>query len=213
VQRGFSLVEVIVTAAIAVVLGTAMAALAHAFAGWSTTAAQTVRSQAILDRFTERWYAESATAWSIFTPALDVHGSSNADGHEFDIATADARRRPSYRAYCFDTAAQSLNEYVYGSPGTAPVAAESVANVSAFDAHTYPISALRDPSSPLHDALFDGATIADAAVAVGLGAEAMGGNQITRVHVASGGQDRVLLLASETAPSGFTIVLTYTPAP
>ena len=212
-QRGFSLVEVLVTAAIAILLGTAMAALVHAFAGWSASAAQTVRSQAVLDRFTERWYAESATAWSIFTPALDVHGISNADGHEFDIATEDAQRRPSYRAYCFDPATQTVNEYAYGSPGGAPVAAASVTNVSVFDAHTYPASALRDPSSPVHDALFDGATIADAGVTVGLGSEAMGGNSITRVHVASGGQDRVLLLASETAPSGFTIVLTYTPAP
>lgn len=212
-QRGFTLVEILVSTAIAVTIGLALAVFVHAVAGWGVRTAAATNAQAALDGLTERWYAQSATAWSVFTPATDVLKTSNADGHEFDIATVDSQRRPLFRAYRYDAAAHTLTEYAYASPGSAPITGNAVANVSAFEAHTYPASALADAASPAYDPLFAGAHVENADVAVGLGPEALGGNRITRIRIASEREDRTVVLSSETAPSSFTVVLTYTPAP
>lgn len=212
-QRGFTLVEILVSTAIAVTIGIALAAFVHAIAGWGVRAATATNAQAALDGLTERWYAQSATAWSVFTPATDVLRRSNADGHEFDIATVDSLRRPSFRAYRYDAAAHTLTEYAYASPGSVPVTGNAIANVSELDAHTYPAAALADSASPAYDPLFAGANIENADVAVGLGTEALAGNRITLVHIASAQEARTIVLSSATAPSNFTIVLTYTPPP
>lgn len=212
-QRGFTLVEILISTAIAVTIGLALAAFVHAVAGWGVRAAAATNAQAALDGLAERWYAQSATAWSVFTPAIDVLRASNADGHEFDIATVDSQRRPSFRAYRYDAATHTLTEYAYASPGSAPIVGSAVADVSAFEAHTYPASALADGTSPAYDPLFARAHIENADVAVGLGAEALGGNRITRIRIASEREDRTIVLSSETAPSNFTVVLTYTPSP
>ncbi len=212
-QRGFTLVEILVSTAIAVTIGLALAAFTHAVAGWGVRAAAATNAQATLDGLTERWYAQSATAWSVFTPAIDVLKTSNGDGHEFDIATVDSQRRPSFRAYRYDANAHALTEYAYASPGSAPIVGNTVADVSTFEAHTYSASALSDNASPAYDPLFADSHIENADVAVGLGAEALAGNRITRIHITSEHEDRSIVLSSETAPSSFTIVLTYTPPP
>jgi hypothetical protein len=213
-RRGFSLVEVLVATACAVLLGIVLAGLTHAMALWSARVAGTTRAQASLDRLLERWDTESATAWSVFAPATDIFGQSNADGHELDLATVDSRRRPSFRAYYYKAGTRQLVEYAYGSRGAPPVATGNTSeSISAFEARTYPASALRDPASPFFDPLFATATIADAAVPLQLGPDALGGNRLTRVHITADRLDRMEMLASETAPSGFTIVMTYTPAP
>lgn len=212
-QRGFTLVEVLVSSAIAVTIGLALAAFVHAVAGWGVRAAAATNAQAALDGLAERWNAQSATAWSVFTPATDVLRRSNADGHEFDIATVDSQRRPSFRAYRYDAAAHTLTEYAYASPGSVPIAGNAVANISTFEAHTYPAGALADSDSPAYDPVFEDAHILDADVPVGLGPEALGGNRITRVHITSEHEDRSIALSSATAPSNFTIILTYTPPP
>lgn len=212
-QRGFTLVEVLVSTAIAVTIGLALATFVHAVAGWGIRAASATNAQFALDGLTERWYAQSASSWSVFAPATDVLKISNADGHEFDIATVDSQRRPSFRAYRYDAAAHALTEYAYASPGSAPIAGATVASISAFDAHTYPASALADAASPAYDPVFADAHIEDADVAVGLGAQAVAGNRITLVHVTSENENRTIVLSGETAPSNITIVLTYTPPP
>ena len=213
-RRGFTLVEVVVATACAVLLAIVLVRLTHSIASWSLRVARTAKAQATLDRLVERWETESATAWSVFAPATDIFGQPNDDGHELDLATVDSRRRPSFRAYYYKAATRQLVEYTYGSPGARPVATGNTSeSISAFDARTYRASALGDSASPFFDPLFAGARIADAAVPLRLGPDALGGNRITRVHIAADRLDRLAVLASETAPSGFTIVMTYTPAP
>ncbi len=208
------MVEVVIAAACAIVLGTALASIAHAAVGWSIRAQKSVAAQRALDRAIDRWQAESATAWSVFTPRVDVFGAENSDGHEFDMVTVDSRRRPAFLAFVYDSSRGRLAEYAYGSRGSAPVPTGDASDgVTAFDAHTYPLRSLQAAGSPIYDPLFAGARIADAVVPLQLGNEASGGNRLTRVHIAFGRFDRVVMLAAETAPSAFTIVVTYTPAP
>lgn len=207
-QRGFSLVEVLIAAGISVMLAAILVSAAHAFAGWSQRASAVAGAHSALDRLEERIDAEAAGSWSVFVPANDVLGLSNADGHEFDIATEDALRRPSFRAYRYDAGASRLDEYVYGARGAAPVPTGDVtAAVTAFSAASGAASALAGP-------LFANATIADAEVPSLVGdPEATGGNRLTRIAIAIGAFRRTFTIASATAPSRVTVVLRYTPAP
>jgi len=207
-QRGFTLVEVLIAAGISVMLAAILVAIAHAFVAWSQRASATVDAQSALDRLEERIDAETAGSWSVFVPASDVLGEPNGDGHEFDIATEDALRRPSFRAYRYDASASRIDEYVYGTPGTTPIATGDVtSHVTAFAAINGSVRALAGP-------LFANATIVDAEVPLQLGApEAVGGNRLTSVRIAIGRFERNWMLASATAPSSVTVVLRYTPGP
>jgi hypothetical protein len=206
-QRGFSLVEVLIAAGISMMLALAAIAAAHAFVGWSHRASTIVDAQAGLDRLEERIDAETAGSWSVFVPPTDVLGRSNGDGHELDIGTEDALRRPSFRAYSYDAAAARLNEYVY-APGSAAIPTGDVTHaVTAFSAVAGSASAMAGP-------LYAKSTIVDAEVPSQLGVpEATGGNRLTRVRIAIGSFERTMMLASATAPTRFTVVLRYTPAP
>jgi prepilin-type N-terminal cleavage/methylation domain-containing protein len=207
-QRGFTLVEVLVAAGISAMLAAIAIGLAHAAIGWSQRASAVADAQTALDRLEERFDAESAGAWSIFVPANDVLGNANADGHEVEIATEDALRRPSFRAYRYDANAQTIAEYVYGSAGATPIATGDVTTgVTAFSAINGSASALAGP-------LFANASILDATVPLPFGVpEAVGGNRLTIVSATIGHFERDIVLASATAPSSYTVVLRYTPAP
>ena len=188
-------------------------AVGHEFVAWTVRAQRSVSAQSTLDRLADRWDAAAASAWAIFTPANDVLGLPNADGHEFDIATQDDLRRTSYRAYVYDATAHVLSEYVY-APGVPPEATgDRSTGITTFVATTESPSALQRSGNALYDPLFASSTIVDADVAVGLDAQALGGNRLTRVRIAVGNIARTVMLASGTAPSSFTVVLTYTPAP
>lgn len=207
-QRGFTLVEVLIAAGISVMLAAILVGVAHAFVGWSQRASAIVDAQSALDRLEERIDAETAGSWSVFVPGNDVLGAPNTDGHEVDVATEDALRRPSFRAYRYDATGSRIDEYVYGTPGTSPVATGDVtAHVAAFSAINGSAHAMAGP-------LFANATIVDADVPLQLGApEAIGGNRLTSVRVAIGNFERTIMLASATAPSEVTVVLRYTPGP
>lgn len=213
-ERGFTLIDVLVGTAIAVLIGGISIAIVHALVGGTVHTARSVTATSSLDRLADRWNAASAGAWAIFTPSDDVFGAPNTDGHEFDIATQDDLRRTSYRAYVYNAPAQQLREYVYASPGDPPIATGDVSTgVTAFVATTESPSALQHSGDPLYDPLFSPSTIVDADVDVGMGAQAVGGNRLTSVRIAAGSFTRTILLASGTAPSSFTVVLTYTPPP
>ena len=89
--------------------------------------------------------------------------------------------------------------------------ASPITGAGTFSAQTYPITSLQDPNSPIYDPLYLGAQLLPSAVAFAAGAR--GGNAITAVTLSSEHYTHTLLLTTRTAPSGFTIVLRYTPAP
>ncbi len=82
-----------------------------------------------------------------------------------------------------------------------------------FVAVAFPISAVTLPSSPAYDALFAGATAPDVTVPFAWTPAAAGGNGIVRATIDAAGVHALEILAPATAPTRFTVVLTYTPAP
>ena len=182
---------------------------------WSAVAAQRNADSASVGELTDRWRIEEDSAWAIFTPPSDVHGSSNADDHELDFFTRDGKNRSYFWSYTYDAASQTLTRYLYSAPGAAPVKDEVYAGVTKFVAHTYPVTALQDASTPVYSPLYANAALQAGAVRFyPAGAPWIaGGNQITYVRIETASQLREMQLSTQTAPSGFTIVLSYTPAP
>lgn len=212
-QRGFTLIEAIVAAAIAAILGWQLLALARTTALAASHLDQRMRGRSAADRLEERFASDATTAWSIFVPGTDVNGAKNDDGHELDFVTEDASHRPYWWAYAFDRAAERVTKYAY-VPGHPPAAAGEVyEGIANFGARRYAVTDLAKRSSEAYDPLFAGADVTAVEVAYGWNSAATGGNHLVRVRVAAGGVDRVAVLASGTAPSRFTIVVEYTPPP
>ena len=214
-SRGFSLLETAVTVALAALACIFTLRLVSSTVHWSAVAAQRNADSASVGELTDRWRIEEDSAWAIFTPPSDVHGSSNADDHELDFFTRDGKNRSYFWSYTYDAASQTLTRYLYSAPGAAPVKDEVYAGVTKFVAHTYPVTALQDTSTPVYSPLYANAALQAGAVRFyPAGAPWIaGGNQITYVRIETASQLREMQLSTQTAPSGFTIVLSYTPAP
>ncbi|MDQ2681120.1 MAG: prepilin-type N-terminal cleavage/methylation domain-containing protein, partial [Candidatus Eremiobacteraeota bacterium] len=212
VQAGFSLIEVLIAAALFIVVSITMLSALRASAHWMQKLAVRGTQEAAVAHLIERWQAESASAWAIFSPSTDVLGNANADHHELDFFLRDGRNRPVFWAYYYDKSAQTLTRYLY-APGQPKIQdGASVPNVVQFSAQTFPITAIADAVSPVYLPMFDPTGTAGE-VNFGYGADVVGGNRLTSVHIVTASQDRSIVLDSGTAPSGFTIVLNYTPAP
>jgi hypothetical protein len=160
----------------------------------------------------DRLTADASSAWSIFVPARDVLGTTNADGHEVDFASEDASHRSYWWAYDYDARASQVTLYTY-APGTPASAGDVFSGITAFAAETHPLTDLAAPSSDVYDALFAGDTLTPVDVPFQWGGSAVGGNRLTRLRVQAPGIDRTLLLATGTAPTHFTVIVDYTPPP
>jgi prepilin-type N-terminal cleavage/methylation domain-containing protein len=207
-QRGFTLLEVLAAlgafSVAALFLLAAVASVAH----WNAALAERQSSEAELGGLADRLESEEDSAWAIFTPY--------SDGRELDFFMRDARSRAHFWAYRYDSSAQTLQRVVYASPDAAAIAdGPPLTGVVSFFAQTYPVTALQDSASPLFSELYASAALTPATVGFGFADRPgiAGGNQITYVRVATRHSVRALALATQTAPSGFTIVLRYTPAP
>jgi prepilin-type N-terminal cleavage/methylation domain-containing protein len=211
-QRGFTLLEVLVASAIAIVLACQSIALLHALIVGATLTGERVRAASAAGELDARLVASAATAWSVFVPERDVLGGANADGHEIDFVTQDAARRSFWWAYRFDRSHRRVTQYAY-SPGGAVRNGATYDGLTGFRASAYPVSAVRLADSPAYDALFANASVTDVAVPFGWTPEAPGGNRIVRVTMDGPGVHRLAVVTAATAPSRFTVVLTYTPAP
>lgn len=210
-QAGFSLIEVLVAGAIASIVLFALLAATHTAIDGARAMNGRLNANAAALRLEERLSSEAASAWAVDVPALDVLGASNTDGHEVEFFAEDASHRRYLWAYRYDASAKQVVRYAY-APGVAPVAQEITGPIDGFSARAAAASAITSPQSALYDPLFAGTTVADVAYPFpGLGIS--GGNGLVRVRIAAGGADDNLTLASATAPTSFTIVIPYTPAP
>lgn len=211
-QRGFSLLETLVAAAIAFIIGWQLLQLTHATALGASRFDRRVRARSAVDALEERLAADAAGAWSVFVPAADVRGQPNGDGHEVDFVTEDAAHRSYWWAYAYDPAAGRVTHYTY-APGRSAAAGESYDGVDAFDARTHSISDLARPQSAIYDPLFAGDALVPVDLPFGWNAAAVGGNHIVHVRVRGGNTLADTLLTSANAPTHFTIVVRYTPPP
>jgi Tfp pilus assembly protein PilV len=214
-QLGFTLLETAVAVAIVTVTGAfAISAIAAAFR-WNTAIAQRTRSETAAATLADRLQADASSAGAIFSPPADAYGSSNSDGHEVDFFVRDAQNRAHFWAYVYDKANRRIQRVLYGAPGDTP--AEDGApftGIDAFTARTYPVTALQDPESLIYSPLYANANLHAATVRFDPArAWIAGGNNISDVRLRSGNVSRELQLSTQTAPSGFTVLLRYTPSP
>lgn len=211
---GFSLVESTVAIGIAVVVSLALFFSLRNFLQWNALLNERDREHTAIAAFVDRSQAEADSAWAIFTPPADVNGRANDDGHELDFFTRDGSNHDYFWAYTYDNISRTLQRYVYASPGSpAQPDGAPIAGVASFIARTYPVTELQNPASPIYSTLYANATLQAAAIHFGYGDAVAGGNQITYVRIDGESVTRTLELSTGTAPSGFTIVLHYTPAP
>ena len=215
VSRGFTLIELVVAVGIAVMLSYFLVRTTAMTLHWSSMQAQRNVEHASMEELVDRWRAEEDSAWAIFTPDTDVNGVANGDGHEVDFFTRDAKYQSYFWAYNYDAQAKTLMRYQYAAPGGTPVVDTTYGGITTFYVHTYPVTALQDRSSKVYSPLYDGATLLPGAVRFYGAAypQIAGGNQITYLRVESPTMVREMQLSTQTAPSGFTVVLQYTPAP
>lgn len=178
--------------------------------------AERERAEAQFETLAERLEADADSAWAIFTPPTDVLGMNNGDFHEVDFFMRDVQSRPYFWAYRYDAAMQKLQRYVYSAPGAGPLPdGAPLPDVINFSAQTYPVTALSDATTPLYSSLYQNASLTSATVQFGFSGQPWiaGGNQITSVHVQNSYSVQTLQLATQTAPSGYTVVIQYTPSP
>jgi prepilin-type N-terminal cleavage/methylation domain-containing protein len=213
-ERGFSLVEVLIATAIfSVVAGVALVSL-QSFVHWNTILTQRQTESAAFGQLVDRLQAEEDSAWAIFTPPTDVFGKPNTDDHELDFFARDGQNRAYFWAYLFDSAHGTLQKYTYAAPGSAPTASgDPITGVKAFTAHTYDVSALNDPSTPIYEPIYANRPLSPYDVHFGFGNAVAGGNQITYVRIDGTANTAALQLSTQLAPGGWTVRLAYTPGP
>ena len=214
-ERGFSLLEVLVALGIGtlVLLGAADATvgLLHARA----TAAARFKDRAASAELIAAIRSDNETATGFSIPPTDSVGAPNLDAHAFDLdtrAAGRAERTVEYRWVAGDATkpARVVRSEIDASGIVAARLTQSYAGITALSARSIALSALVGGGSD-GDPLFVGATLHDVAVDLGDGASA--GNALLAVTIATAHALRTMRLANLAAPTHFTYVLQYTPAP
>jgi len=214
-ESAFSLIETTAAIGIAVIIGFFLLATLRSALQWSTLLAQRNTENASLGAITDRLEADEDSAWSIFVPSNDVLGIPNGDGHEVDFFARDGLNRDYFWAYRFDNAARKVQRYLY-EPGRKPVQlGSSFGGITAFTAKSYELTDLQRPSSAIYSPLYAAGTLRAASVPFDdpKASSLTGGNAIVGLRITTPANGREMQLSTQTAPSGFTIVLNYTPPP
>ncbi|HET9096507.1 MAG TPA: prepilin-type N-terminal cleavage/methylation domain-containing protein [Candidatus Baltobacteraceae bacterium] len=212
--RGFSLLELLVALAIVTVI---VWLLFHALTQTLLAGRMQARDdleQSTIGQLVDTLTTEQDDAWAMYVPPADVLGKSNGDGHEVDFFTRDGKQRPYFWAYGYDKTAQTLTRYRFSAPGGIATQDATYTGITKFYARTYPVTALLDASTPIYSALYSGAALQSGIVHFYPSMPWIaGGNNITYVHVEGASVKQDLQLTTNTAPSGFTVVVYYTPSP
>jgi hypothetical protein len=206
-QAGFTLVELVIGAAVAAVVIGSLVLFASRLALTTSALDTRVQSQSAVERLMERLATEAASAWAVYIPPSDVNGNANADGHEVDFFAEDGSHRPYSWAYTFDGSRKQLTRYAF-APGVPASAGEVTSPIDGFLASTVSVGQIGAV-----DPLFAGATTTPVTFTFDASPPAVGGNALVQLQIDASGVDRRELLASETAPTTFTVVVKYTPSP
>ncbi len=206
------LLEVLIAAAVGTLLLWVLVRAGSTLIAAATALDARVVATRSLDRLADRLGSDSALAWSIFVPPSDLLGNANADGHEVDIESQDAQHARFRWAYLFAGGTQRVT--LYADTTTGLRVADVFSGITAFRAEVHPIGDLSDPRSTVFDPLLAGSGAPAVAYDYGWSpSAAVGGNALARIVIAASGSARTLLLASATAPSGYHVVVEYTPGP
>ena len=205
-ERGFTLVEVVIAAALWIVLGGALLYMTTGL--FEQTRALTAQRAAYeqLTRLVDSLDAEATSSLAIFTPQADVLGADNSDGHELDFYSRDAQRMGHFWAYRWDATTATLQRYTYAHPGGEATASDPpLQGITAFHASRLPAGAISQP-------FLGGYVARDVVVNFGYpGVD--GGNAVTTVSFANARNQFVLELLPGTLASGFAVVVaTFVPS-
>lgn len=113
-------------------------------------------------------------------------------------------------AYNYNGASQTLTRYTVGASGS-PQPGPITGGITAFLAQNYAANEIADPSSPIYDPLFSGLSVSPVSYALPDGSVA--GNGFVRITMSAAGTGLRELLATNIAPTQFTVIVQYTPAP
>ncbi len=212
-ESGFTLVETIVGAAVAFFVIWTLVAIANR----SVTAAAHLHAmmsgENAAARLTERLGSESASAWAVWVPGRDVVGDNDADGHEVDLFAEDGAHRAHAWAYRYDAQTHLLTRYAY-APGVPAQPGEIMGYFDSFRAVMGDPGALGDPSNrDWYDPLLAGVSAPLVHYAFASMPSAQGGNGLVNVSLSASGVEQSIIITGAAAPTTFTIVLPYTPAP
>jgi Tfp pilus assembly protein PilV len=209
-QSGFALIDVLVGAAIGLVIFGFLVSLLHTMIATAASRNALMLARTQSQQLLERMRSESRSAWSIAVPQNDVFGTNNADGHELDFTTENSARAIYRWAYDYDSTTQVLTRYTVGAGGP-PQPGPSATHIAEFSAQEFAASEISNPSSPIYDPLFAGLSITPISYTLPDGSVA--GNDFVQIRVTAAGTSLRELLATGIAPTQFTVVVQYTPAP
>jgi prepilin-type N-terminal cleavage/methylation domain-containing protein len=224
-ERGFSLVEILVAAALFVVVaGAAFETLRQALADARRLGARHL-ALGTLERLSAQLRAEARGATAIWVGASAGGGRDDCDQLDFATADAGGPKFWSYRRFPNHAAGDAIPANVLQRvASTVPIAACALADpaetvlggVSAFTLARFDPSALAahaDPYLAQPDGAFAKAVPADPRVPLGMqdadGKPIAGGNTLTELRLDTADGSRVVDLVPGTFPSGFTALLTY----
>jgi hypothetical protein len=223
-ERGFSLIELTIAAALFVMtIGTAFAALVMT-GNVIRSAAATPHGSDAVDRQAVEFRAEAATASAVFVPPFDLHGASNADGHEVDFYSKGQANRDVFWRYVFDSASSTLRRYDYDPKAQAPggvrdarsgaidgeASYPEIPDVTAFSARSIEANELADPAKNRYAAIFprvpngEPVSLNDPANGRDV-AGLVGGNRVVEIQLANHKAARVVHVAAGTMPTGFYV--------
>jgi prepilin-type N-terminal cleavage/methylation domain-containing protein len=211
-QAGFTLIETLVSAAIAAIMLWGLVVLADRMVSAAGAANRRVVASANAGRLVERLSSEAASSLAVYVAPTDVLGQSNSDGHELDFYTQDGAHRSYAWAYTFNSATQTLTRYTL-SAADAPLAGDTLTDIDRFSATAATVTQLGTPASGAFDPLFAGVNATDVPYSFATMPNAIGGNRLVVVQLVASGVDRSVVLATQDAPTAFTVVVNYTPSP
>ncbi|HVA27760.1 MAG TPA: prepilin-type N-terminal cleavage/methylation domain-containing protein [Candidatus Baltobacteraceae bacterium] len=191
-ESGYTLVEILVAAAIAAFVVWGLVALADRFVANAATLNARLNAQATADRLVERIASDAVSAWTLSAPTPD----------EIDFFAEDGSHRPFTWAYRYDAATRRVTR----STG------EVFDALDGFSARAVDVSDLWNPGAAAYDPLFArshaSSTTGNALVALHLT-----GSGVDRTEVlASGSSPTTFTVVVRFTPSPAPIA-TPTPIP
>ena len=220
-DRGFTVLEALVAAAIVSVAAFAGLTACKAVAA-ATSSIAASSSAAALDTQASQLRADAATAFAVFVPAADLYGRPNL-GQELDFYARANDASPVYWRYVYDPAARTLQRVDYAPGGATGVrdvktgvidpsaAYPPLKGVTRFGAAAVAADALGDPARNAYAGIAGIFARAPQALPVNYddpasgGSGGVGGNGVVQVVLGEATAVRTVHLAAGAMPTGFTV--------